>query len=233
MRSLKEFIRHWARENLLTYNTIRYRVEFPRILEAFKLVGHAPYVVDGGAGGGQMLRKVFEAGYCERGLGLEPDPRLFAIMQENFASTPALTCVEAGLLEIPLESATVDCAMTTQVLEHIVEHEQAAAELGRIVKSGGHILVSVPHPPEPFHTPGHIREGYTEADLQQLFPPERYELRYSGYSMTRPTMDAVVRLAKLPFFVPISWADKETRLTDAERRAALPYGITCLFRKLT
>jgi SAM-dependent methyltransferase len=231
MKSLYQFVRHWARENLLTYNTIRYRVEFPRILEAFKLMGKVPYVVDGGAGGGQMLRKIFEAGYCEKGLGLEPDPRLFVIMKENFGSIPALTCVEAGLLEIPLENATVDCAMTTQVLEHIVEHEQAASELGRIVRSGGHVLVSVPHPPEPFHTPGHIREGYTETDLQKLFPPDGYELRYTGYSMTRPTMDAMVRLAKLPFFVPVAWADKETKLTEAERRALLPYGITCLFRK--
>jgi hypothetical protein len=62
MRSLQQAIRHWARENLLSYNIIRYRVEFPRIRAASKQVGHAPYVVDGVAGGGQMLRKVFEAG---------------------------------------------------------------------------------------------------------------------------------------------------------------------------
>lgn len=231
MKRLKQIFRQWARENILTYNTIRYRVEFLRIQEAFELIGKPGFVVDGGAGGGQMLRKIFKAGYCTRGLGLEPDPALLAIMKDNFEHISELTALNAGLLDIPLEDASVDCAMTTQVLEHIVDHEKAAFELGRIVRPGGHLVVSVPHPPEPFHTPGHIREGYTEDDLRHLFPSEGFELLYTGYSMTRPTMDKMVQLAKLPFWVPVGWADKETMLSAEERKNCLPYGITCLFRK--
>jgi SAM-dependent methyltransferase len=231
---LKNSMRAWARKNLLTYNTIRYRVEFPRIEEAFRLIGKQKRVVDGGAGGGQMLRKVYEAGLCETGTGLEFDPKLFEILKGNFEKTPALTCVLGSLLEVPFADESVDCVMTTQVLEHIVEHEKAASELGRIVKPGGHLIISVPHPPEPFHTPGHIREGYTEADLVALFPPPTYELISTGYSMTRPSMDRTVRAAKLPFrgfYVPVAWADCETMLSHEQRKNALPYGITCLFRK--
>lgn len=232
LNKLKEKCRNWARRNILTYNTIRYRVEFPRIVEAFKLIGKQGTVADGGAGAGQMLRKVFEAGLCSSGIGLEPEPDLLKLMEDNFADTPELTCHKASLLDVPLADESVDCAMTTQVLEHIVEHEQAAAELGRIVRHGGHLIVSVPHPPEPFHSSGHVREGYTEQDLVGLFPSPAYELLYTGYSMTRPTMDTMVRLAKLPFYVPVAWADKETMLTPEERKNALPYGITCLFKKL-
>lgn len=227
-------LRAWARQNLLTFNTIRYRVEFPRILDAFKLIGKQDNVFDGGAGGGQMLRQVYEAGYCTRGTGMEYDPELFTILMKNFADLPALSSEQGSLLDVPHPDGFFDCAMTTQVLEHIEDHEQAASELGRIVKKGGHLIVSVPHPPEPFPNIGHVREGYTEADLIKLFPRPEFELLSTGYSLTRPTVKRVMFSEKLPFggkFMPVAWADRETMLTDEERQAQIPFAITCLFRR--
>jgi len=234
MTRLKESLRHWCRQNLLTMNTIRYRVEFPRIADAFRLIGPQDRVFDGGAGGGQMLRLVYEAGFCKRAAALEYDPELFAILLRNHADIPQFEAVQGSLLDIPYPDESMDCAMTTQVLEHIEDHERAARELGRIVKKGGHVIVSVPHPPEPFHTPGHLREGYTESDLQRLFPEPEFQLLYTGYSMTRPTMERTLKAMKLPLkgrFMPVAWADLETDLTPEERKELLPYAITCLFRK--
>ena len=231
---MKEILRNWARHNLLTYNTIRYRVEFPRLLDAFRIIGKQDTVFDGGAGGGQMLRMVYENGCCERAIGFEYDPALFEILIRNHRTLPNFEARQGSLLDIPYPDEHVDCAMTTQVLEHIEDHEKAATELARIVKRGGHIIVSVPHPPEPFHTPGHIREGYTEQDLVSLFPPEGFDLLSTGYSMTRPTMERVMLAVGLPLrgcYIPVAWADRETKLTDAERKEQLPYAITCLFRK--
>lgn len=232
--SIRKYARAWARENLLTFNTIRYRVEFPRILDAFAMIGKQGTVFDGGAGGGQMLRKVYEAGYCERGIAYEYDPELLKILLSNHRDLPNFTAKQGSLLEIPYDNEMVDCAMTTQVLEHIEDHLTAARELCRIVKRGGHVIVSVPHPPEPFHTPGHLREGYTEEDLKALFPETEFKLLLTGYSMTRPTMERAMYSAKLPFkgrFMPVAWADRETMLSDHERKELLPYGITCLFKK--
>lgn len=234
MNSLIVHLRAWAREHLLTFNTIRYRVEFPRIADAFKLIGKQGTVFDGGAGGGQMLRMVYEAGFCERGIGYEYDPALLEILLQNHKDLPNFEAKQGSLTDISYPDECVDCAMTTQVLEHIEDHEQAARELGRIVKRGGHVIVSVPHPPEPFHTPGHLREGYTEDDLVSLFPPPAFELISTGYSMIRPTVERAMRAAAMPLggkFMPVSWADRETMLTNEERKAQLPYGITCLFRK--
>jgi SAM-dependent methyltransferase len=231
---IKKRCRSWARSHLLTFNTIRYRVEFPRILEAFKQIGKQNRVFDGGAGGGQMLRQVYESGYCHSGVGLEFDPNLYQILVSNFADISALTCQRGSLTEVPHPDESFDCAMTTQVLEHIVDHEKAASELARIVKKGGHLIVSVPHPPEPFPNVGHVREGYTEADLVALFPNPDFELLHTGYSLTRPTVKRVIFSEKLPLggkFMPVAWADRETKLTDAERKAQTPFAITCLFRK--
>jgi SAM-dependent methyltransferase len=232
--SLKESLRHWCRKNLLTINTIRYRVEYARISEAFRHIGPQQRVFDGGAGGGQMLRMVYEDGYCKSAAALEYDPELFDILIRNHAGLSNFEAVQGSLLDIPFPDASMDCAMTTQVLEHIEDHQTAASELGRIVKPGGHLIISVPHPPEPFHTPGHVREGYTEADLTDLFPPPRYELLLTGYSLTRPTIDRVMKARSLPLrgrYMPVAWADMETHLTNDERKAQLPYAITCLFRK--
>jgi SAM-dependent methyltransferase len=231
---IKINIRSWARKNLLTFNTIRYRVEFPRILDAFKLIGKQETVFDGGAGGGQMLRKVYEHGYCEHAIAYEFDPALYAILLENHLNLPNFTAKQGSLLDIAYDDESVDCAMTTQVLEHIEDHQTAAKELGRIVKRGGYVIVSVPHPPEPFHTPGHVREGYTEAELKVLFPSPKFELLMTGYSLTRPTIKRAMLANRLPFrgfYIPVAWADRETNLDNYERKNQIPYGITCLFRK--
>lgn len=227
--------RAWARRHLLSPNTIRYRVEFPRILDAFKIIGKQGSVFDGGAGSGQMLRQVYEAGYCERGFAMEYDPSLYAILQRNYADVPALQCGPGSLLEVKQAGESFDCAMSTQVLEHIEDHVLAASELGRIVKRGGHLVVSVPHPPEPYPNEGHVREGYTQDDLIALFPADKFKLLHTSYFLTRPTVDRALNLHKLPFegkFVPVAWADLETHLTDEDRKAQIPFGILCLFQKL-
>ncbi|MBX3741153.1 MAG: class I SAM-dependent methyltransferase [Akkermansiaceae bacterium] len=232
---LKSRLRGWARRNLLTSNTIRYRVEFPRILDAFKLIGPQDTVFDGGAGAGQMLRLVNENGYCKAGHGFEYDPDLYKLLIANFTSLPGFTTEQGSLTEIPHKDESFDCVLSTQVLEHIVEHEKAASEMGRIVKRNGHLIISVPHPPEPYPNVGHVREGYTEADLEALFPSPWFERLSTSYSYTRPTVRRVMLAETLPFkgrFLPVGWADRETKLTDEQRKEQTPFVITCLFRKV-
>jgi len=234
INQLKSSMRSWARQHVLTSNTLRYRIEFARVLEVFQHIGRQGKVFDGGAGSGEMLRRVYRAGMCVEGIGLEPDPELFAILEKNLSDCEGLSGVNGSLLEVPMEDGVVDCAMSTQVLEHIVEHEKAAAELGRVVKPGGYVVVSVPHPPEPFPNPGHVREGYTEEDLKALFPPPDYKHLMTRYFFTRPTLERLNKAQNMPLkgrFLPVGWADCESRLTDAERAEQLPYGIICAFQK--
>jgi SAM-dependent methyltransferase len=235
MRRIRNQIRSLALKHLFTTNAIRYRLEFPRLLDAFRIIGKQAIVFDGGAGSGQMLRLVYENGFCERGIGYEFDPKLYDIMLRNYSDIPVLSAMEGSILSISLDDACVDCVISTQVLEHIEDHHTAASELIRIVKPGGHLIISVPHPPEPVSTPGHVREGYTLDDLRELFPESGFDLLYTGYSMTRPTMNRVMRFAELPLkgcYIPVSLADRESRLSNDEREALTPYVITCMFKKL-
>ena len=232
---MKKFLRSLSRRYLLTQNTIRYHVEWRCLEAAMKADGRTfNRIMDGGCGSGEMMRKMLDAGFAKSGVGVEPDPQLFALLQENIGGRPNVQTVQSGLEKIPLADNYVDAIMTTQVLEHIVDHESVAAEFYRVLQPGGLLLAGVPHPPEPFPNDAHVREGYTEADLRALFEPLGFVARSFDYYLIDSTIEKILAADKLPFrgsFLPISWADKEKYLSTEERRKRTPFGILGVFTK--
>ncbi len=227
-------IRPLLRRFCFTSNTIRYRVEWARLREAFLKIPPAPVLFDGGAGSGEFLRKALVAGFAQKVIALEYDAENFQRLQENLGQEPRAQLIRGSLLEVPLKDATADMVMSTQVIEHIEDHETAARELIRVLKPGGHALISVPHPPEPFPNDGHVREGYTEADLRALFEPLGCELLHTDYFLVRATVRRMLAGFKLPLhgaFLPVAWVDAEKHLSYEDRRSDTPFGILGLFRK--
>jgi SAM-dependent methyltransferase len=80
----------------------------------------------------------------------------------------------ASLTELPFADATFDAAVCLEVLEHIEDDASATRELARVVRPGGLLLVSTPTPPAPAD-PAHVREGYTDRELDAL-------LRAAGFA---------------------------------------------------
>ena len=82
--------------------------------------------------------------------------------------------------KLPFKDATFDAVSSIAVLEHVVEHEQAMAEIGRVLKPGGRAYVAVPHTyvKTPFllgilnrindRVVGHLRH-YSADDLKNSF----------------------------------------------------------------
>lgn len=234
MNALKSRLRSVLRQHLYTANTIRYRVEWPRIREALQQVGKIGTLFDGGCGSGEFARRVLAEGLCDEVIGLEMDDHNFRTLQGNLGRLPNVRMIQASLLDIPLADASVDLVMCTQVIEHIADHEKVAREFVRILRPGGHALITVPHPPEPFPNDDHVRKGYTAEDLGALFGPLGMKPQHTGYFLTRDTTDRMKRAWKLPgrgVFLPVSWVDAETHRSPEERRACDPFGILMLFRK--
>jgi SAM-dependent methyltransferase len=234
MNALKSRLRSVMRQHLYTANTIRYRVEWPRIREALLQVGKVETLFDGGCGSGEFARRVLAEGLCEKVIGLEFDEHNYGVLQGNLGLLPGVQLIRGSLLEIPLPDASVDLVMCTQVIEHIADHERVAGELVRILRPGGHALITVPHPPEPFPNDDHVRKGYTEEELTALFQPLGMKPLHTGYFLTRETTDRMKRAWKLPgrgVFLPVAWVDAETFRSEEERRAREPFGILMLFQK--
>lgn len=227
-------VRKFLRKHLFTQNTIRYRVEWPRIREALQQIGKVDTLFDGGAGSGEFSRRALEDGLCGRVVALEPPDGNLAYLKGNLGRDRRAQVIAASLLEIPLPDASADAVLCTQVLEHIAEHEKAAAELSRVLKPGGVGVITVPHPPEPFPNEGHVREGYTEADLTALFAPHGWKPLRTDYFLTRKTIGRVIQASKFPVrgaFFPVTWIDRESHLPAEERHRDTPFGILMLFRK--
>jgi SAM-dependent methyltransferase len=69
---------------------------------------------------------------------------------------------------IPLEDASVDSAMATEVLEHCTEAKQLLHEIIRVLKPGGLFLFTVPFI-WPLHEVPHDHYRYTPFALKRLF----------------------------------------------------------------
>lgn len=227
-------LRSLYRRLFYTANTIRYRVEWPRIEEAFRKVGKFDTLFDGGAGSGEFPRRVLKAGLCQRVIALEYDAQNFTTLEANLGQQANTQLIRGSLLVVPVPDASVDAVLCTQVIEHITDHALAAAELARVLKPGGHAVITVPRPPEPFNTDDHKREGYTEEELAALFAPYGLEPLWEDWFLTSATTKRMLRAWKHPFkgrLTPVAWVDQETHLSREERRADLPYGLLMLFRK--
>ncbi len=96
----------------------------------------------------------------------------------------------------PFPDAAFDQVVVVDYLEHIPDDDRFAAELARILKPGGSVILNVPHLKpgslvnrlrhwigltDAWH--GHLRPGYREEDLRRLLGP-RFEIEraitYSG-----------------------------------------------------
>ncbi len=227
-------LRTLASRYCYTQNTVRYRVEWRRMREALRRVAPIGHLLDAGAGSGEFARRALAEGLCRQVTALEYDPANFKLLRAKLGHRADASVLQGSLLDLPLADETFDLAQCTQVLEHIEDHEHAAAELARVVKPGGHLLITVPHPPEPFPNEGHVREGYTADDLAALFEPLRCRPLLEDYFLTRPTIDRVLFAERLPgrgIYTPVRWIDREAETTLEQRKASIPFGLLMLFQK--
>jgi len=227
-------LRPLLRRLCYTPNTIRYRVEWPRLEEAFRQIGPVQTLFDGGAGSGEFSRRALEAGFCQKSIALEYDDGNYALLEKNLGREKGVKTIHGSLLDVPLPDSCADIVLCTQVLEHLEEHEKAASELVRVLKPGGHAIITVPHPPEPFPNDGHVREGYTEDDLKALFEPLGMTALHTSYFLTKGTLAWMVKAGRMPaggVFLPVAFVDRERHLQPSERQAQDPFGILVLFRK--
>jgi SAM-dependent methyltransferase len=233
--ALNEYLRGLARRYFLTSNTIRYLVEYRSVVGLLSTVQeHFELLIDIGAGSGEMSARLVEQGFAQRAIGLEPDPRNFELLKRRYGLLNDCRCINGSLESVSIGSEMADLTLSTQVLEHISDDRAAAARIRELTKPNGFALISVPHPPEIFPNPGHVRPGYSLEALSRLFGEHGFRLLTHDYFFVLATLRRVVaaqELGAIGKLFPVWWADREAKLGTAEKAQQQPYGLVALFQR--
>ncbi len=98
--------------------------------------------VDYGAGWGDIAWRVAPQFRTMRGFDVSPARVAFAARE--YAPIPFAVCDTSGLPTV--SDASVDVVLSIVVLPFVDDPERYIAECGRILRSGGHLIVALPNP---------------------------------------------------------------------------------------
>jgi SAM-dependent methyltransferase len=211
------------------------------------LDGHLPRggdleVLDAGCGGGATLESLRRYGYPQ---GMEPSEEAVAYNRQKGREV-----VRGYIEDMPFDDGSFDLVLALDVIEHVPEDLAALAELDRVLKPGGFLLVTVPAlrllwgPHDVAN--GHHRR-YTLGGLRGRVEASGFEVVRATYFNTLlfPAILAARLLGRLRGKVAASDIGEVPRPLNAAleavfsleapllRRGSLPVGVSalCLARK--
>jgi SAM-dependent methyltransferase len=126
--------------------------------------GEGKDVFEAGCGTGLLLREA--ATFARKAVGLDLSRGMLGP-----ARARGLSVVQGSLTDVPLPSASFDLVYCMKVLAHIPPIERAVAELARLVRPGGHVLLEFYNPyslralAKRVAGPGAIAANTTEKDV--------------------------------------------------------------------
>ena len=130
---------------------------------------------------------------AERGFSnieaIDLDPNRIAELKKNFSERPEfgkkIKLSVGSLTSLPFPNETFDLIICSEVIEHIPEDAKAVSELGRVLKKGGTLLLSVPHDSafqrKTYKRFLHERPGYTKDTLAKLLLPSGITIQKDMY----------------------------------------------------
>jgi ubiquinone/menaquinone biosynthesis C-methylase UbiE len=96
---------------------------------------------DAGCGTGRLASLLVRAGH--RVVGLDPSPEM---LEKAIAKVDGATFLKGDVRALPLDSGSLDLAVCGLSLTHLDNLDRPIAELARVVRAGGHVLLSDVHP---------------------------------------------------------------------------------------
>lgn len=135
-----------------------------------------------GAAVGEWLhdhRQLVTGRLLDSGCGNKPyEPWYAPLVTEavSLDAAPAEGISVVGFADrLPFRDATFDTVLCTEVLEHVEDAERAAAEMFRVTKPGGHVLVTVPYL-YPTHEAPYDMRRFTHFGLRSLMARHGFEV---------------------------------------------------------
>ena len=141
--------------------------------------------LDAACGTGRHARHLLELGHDVIGIDLTPE-----MLETARDAAPEAVFVEANLVDIPAENDGFDLIVCGLALAHVADLDAAIRELARVLRGGGHLIISVLHPFQAllgWHAPFKDEHGqrrfvrehtHTHADYLAVFQLMDLQLRH-------------------------------------------------------
>lgn len=178
--------------------------ELARQVRTFVLAQGDERALDAGTGAGALALAL--APLVRQVVGVDLVPELLALARERAAGLANVQFVEADATALPFPDFSFDLAGTLRTLHHVHRPELVVAELARVTRPGGHVLVIdqiAPVDPlealvldrfERARDPGHERL-LPDGDLRHLFEANRLVLLRDRHELEQRDLDAYLELA--------------------------------------
>ncbi len=133
-------------------------------------------LLDAGTGTGRMLELL--APHVRRGTGVDNSPEMLAIARDRLERAGAQHCQVrlADIYRLPFRAGTAesgfDAALFHQVLHYLDDPQAAVAEVARVLKPGGRLVIAdfAPHDLEFLRTElSHRRLGFSDREVESWF----------------------------------------------------------------
>ncbi len=135
-------------------------------------------VADLGCGTGELLAAL--APSVARVVGVDQEAAMLEVAAQRCQGLNNVELVQSGLEALPLPSRSLDAALCMLVLHHVEDLEASFAEVGRVLRPGGRLVVldMIEHDRREYRrTMGHRHLGFSEQGLAALAGPAGLTLR--------------------------------------------------------
>ena len=140
------------------------------------LIDPALVVGDLGCGTGQLTEVL--APHVRRVISVDGSDDMLEAARERLSGATNVDIRRGELESLPIESGELDVAMLSLVLHYSPEPPRALAEVGRVVRTGGRVLVvdMLPHDREEYQQQmGHVWLGFSEGQTTRLLTGAGFE----------------------------------------------------------
>lgn len=157
--------------------------------------------------------------------------------------------IVSDITQIPLPDASVDAIMCTEVFEHIPDPIQAIREFNRLIRPGGHLLITAPFCSLTHFAPYHFYTGFNRYFYEKHLSENDFEIiecqtngnyfEYIGQEvhrvghMARRYAGRRVSLLDRVFLNGTLWVLQRLSKKDKNSAELLSYGIHIFARKKT
>lgn len=145
-------------------------------------------ILDAGCGYGLYSLSLESIGFRNID-AVDVDEGRIATLHKMFDEKPGLSghinLHVGSLTKLPFADNSYDAIICSEVIEHIADHDSAVSELGRVLKPGGTLLLSVPTNSDfnrrTYRRFDHQRPGYTREMLSQMLRPHDIHIEKAKY----------------------------------------------------